>query len=239
MSFLICFALAAVLSVLLRKPIKSVPWAFYLVCVALDVLLLAMRSFTLPQAIMPALSMLMQRGNLAMALFAVVMYIGVLPKDSKFGIRMRTIRAELSIIAWILCMGHMCLYLTHYLTHAPSGAMRVNLLASFMVAIVLFVLLLILGVTSFTFVKRRMHARTWKRVQLLAYPFFLLAYVHLMLMLAPSALSEGTTGESAVIGIVVYSVVFVAYVALRLRRRAIDRNAEAMPTEEAAAIAQI
>ncbi len=86
-------------------------------------------------------------------------------------------------------------------------------------------LLLVLGVTSFNFVKKRMHARTWKRVQLLAYPFSLLTYVHLMFMLAPSALAGGA---SSMVGIAVYSAVFVAYLALRLWRHAVDRKAEAV-----------
>ena len=223
MSFLICFALAAVLSVLLRKPIKSVPWAFYLVCVALDVLLLAMRSFTLPQAIMPALSMLMQRGNLAMALFAVVMYIGVLPREGQIALWLRSIRAELSIMASILIAGHMVLYMQTYIPRFLSGAMvKGNVMASFVIAVILLVLVLLLGVTSFRFVKRLMTPQGWKRLQTLAYGFYALVFVHLMLMLVPSAMRGQ---QVAVISVAVYCVVFIAYFALRIWRAVVDKKA--------------
>jgi len=80
-------------------------------------------------------------------------------------------------------------------------------------------MLLILGVTSLGFVKKHMHARMWKRVQVMAYPFFLLTYVHLMLMLAPSAMIGST---ASIVGILVYSVVFAAYLALRDNKRPRD-----------------
>ena len=79
----------------------------------------------------------------------------------------------------------------------------------------------ILLVTSFQVVKRRMSAARWKGVQRLAYPFYLLTYVHLLLMLAPSALHGGVAATTSV---AVYSIVFAAYVVLRLVRAAKDRR---------------
>ena len=81
----------------------------------------------------------------------------------------------------------------------------------------LFALLLVLGVTSFNFVKKRMRKESWKRVQMLAYPFFLLVYAHLLLMLLPAALKGGLAAQASV---AVYSAVFVGYVSLRLYRAA-------------------
>ena len=83
-------------------------------------------------------------------------------------------------------------------------------------ALALFALLVVLGVTSFNVVKKRMKKETWKRVQLLAYPFWGLVYVHLLLMLVPSALRGGAPAQMAV---AVYSVVFVGYAVLRIRRK--------------------
>ena len=87
-----------------------------------------------------------------------------------------------------------------------------NVVSALVVALALLVLLLVLGVTSFAFVKRRMRTDSWKRLQRWAYVFFGLVYVHLMLMLAPAA-SQG--GEAAVASVVVYTVIF-----WRLRRAA-------------------
>ena len=90
-----------------------------------------------------------------------------------------------------------------------------------MLALVLFALLLVLGVTSFNAVKRRMRADTWKRVQLLAYPFFGLVYVHLLLMLLPSALQGGAAAQASVAA---YTAVFGTYAVLRVTRALLDRR---------------
>ena len=89
---------------------------------------------------------------------------------------------------------------------------------------VLLALLVVLGVTSFNFAKKRMRAETWKKVQRLAYPFFMLVYVHLLLMLAP-AVPAGRHCRPNV-GCGIFGGV-LAYAALRLARAAWDRKAQA------------
>ena len=101
--------------------------------------------------------------------------------------------------------------------------MHDNVTVAFVLAIVLFVLLLVLGVTSFNMVKKRMKTESWKRLQRLSYVFFALVYAHLLLMLLPSAL-HGAAAPQA--NVAVYSVVFVGYFVLRLVRFALDRRAE-------------
>lgn len=123
------------------------------------------------------LIVLVQRCTVALSLFTVVMLIGVLPKGSKLDMCLSQIRAELSIVACILCMGHMCMYITPYSSRVFAGSLADSMPASFIVALVLFILLVVLGVASFNFVKQRMGGATWKKVQLLAYPFFGLAWV--------------------------------------------------------------
>lgn len=113
----------------------------------------------------------------------------------------------------------MAVYLASY---APrlGGALGGNVLGALVVALAL----LVLGVTSFGFVERRMRTESWKRLQRWAYVFFGLVYVHLMLMLAPAA-SRG--GEAAVASVAVCTVVFGAYAVLRVRRAFVDRRAVA------------
>lgn len=117
----------------------------------------------------------------------------------------------------------MAVYLVSY---APrlGGALGANVLGALGVALALLVLLLVLGVTSFGFVKRRMRTESWKRLQRWAYVFSGLVYVHLMLMLAPAA-SRG--GEAALVTVAVYTVVFGTYAVLRVRRAFVDRRAVA------------
>ena len=110
--------------------------------------------------------------------------------------------------------------------------MGANVLSALVVALALLVLLLVLGVTSFGFVKKHMRTESWKRLQRWAYVFFGLVYVHLMLMLAPAA-SRG--GEAALVTVAVYTVVFGAYAVLRVRRALVDRRVVAVVGVSAAA----
>ena len=92
-----------------------------------------------------------------------------------------------------------------------------------MVALILLVLVIVLGVTSFNFVKRRMGGRVWKNVQRWAYPFFGLAWAHLMFMLVPAA-AKG--GEQATVSVAIYTVLFAAYFVLRIVRAVKDMRAD-------------
>lgn len=221
MDFLLVFICAVAAAFALRNPIKKAPVAFYILAVAVSVLFIAAEFFPMSRAVWSALFLLVQKCMLALALFAVVMLIGVFSRDSRAGRWLRPIRAELSIIAWILSLGHMAVYLASYLPRL-GGVNKGAVMISFVVALVLFALLLVLGITSFNAVKKRMKKDTWKRVQMLAYPFFGLVYLHLMLMLLPPALHGGAAAQ---VSVAVYSVLFAAYALLRVRRAVIDRKA--------------
>lgn len=219
----VCTLVAAVAAVLvLREPIRQAPILFYALSAAVVAMYLAGSAGCLGEW-WKVLIPLVQRCMLALSLFTVVMFVGVLPKGSRLDAWLRPIRAELSIMACILCAGHMCKYLEPYLSRAVSGVLDPSVLSALAVALVLLALVTLLGVTSLGFAKHRMHARTWKNVQRLAYPFFALAYVHLMLMLAPAALRGG---EQAVASVLIYSFVFAAYAVLRLRRAHRDGREE-------------
>lgn len=155
--------------------------AFYVLAVAADVAYVIGVEGLLPRVVMGPLTLLMGKCVLSLALFVVVMYIGVFAKGSKVHQWLKPVRSELSIIACILACGHMAVYLGSY---APrlGGTLGVNVVSALVVALALLVLLLVLGVTSFGFVKKHMRTEGWKRLQRWAYVFFGLAYVHLMLM---------------------------------------------------------
>ena len=227
MEFLIVFVATVAVVFALREPIKRWPVAFYALSVAVVIVFMAGANGLLSGSWWKPAILLVQRCMVALSLFTVVMFIGALPKGGKLDLWLRPIRAELSIIACILCMGHMLMYLAPYASRALAGFLSGNVMASFAVALALFVLLLVLGITSFNFVKKRMSGRAWKAVQRWAYPFFLLTYVHLLFMLMPAALRGG---EQAIFSVAMYSVVFVAYVALRLFRARKDGSSETAVT---------
>ena len=210
MTLILVLAGAVAFAFACKRPIKSCPLAFYALAATLDVLFVVGSFAGLPPMLYDAL-------------FAVVMYIGVFARDSRVATYLRPIRAELSIMAWLLSLGHMAIYLSSYAANLSTGLPQTNVAVALALALALFALLVVLGVTSFNVVKKRMKKETWKRVQLLAYPFWGLVYVHLLLMLVPSALRGGAPAQMAV---AVYSVVFVGYAVLRIRRAAVDRRKE-------------
>lgn len=210
--------IAAVMA--LRNPIRKWPWLFYLLALALDIVLLAGTANGWTEVVRGPFAFVMRKGGLGVALFVVVMYIGVLPRASKVSHWLRPIRAELSIMACILIAGHMVTYLMVYVTGFMAGSVPKNLvLASFVVALCLLTLAVVLGITSLRAVKHHMKAKSWRKLQRLAYVFYALILVHLLLMLGPAAFANNS---SAVATVAVYSVIFVGYIIARLVRARID-----------------
>ncbi len=232
MEFLIVFAVTVAAALALREPLRRWPVTFYALACAVVVVFLAGANGLLAGSWWKLAIVLVQRCMVALSLFAVVMFVGVVPKGSKLDQWLRPVRAELSIVACILCLGHMSVYVGPYASRAIAGSLGATTMASFVVALVLFALVIVLGVTSFNFVKHRMGGRAWKNVQRLAYPFFGLAWVHLMFMLAPAAMKGG---EQAVLSVVIYTALFAAYAILRVFRWRRDKAADATPAVEAVA----
>ena len=215
MELLIALVASAVFAYLLRRPIKRYAVSFYVVAVAVDVLFLSRMLFGVSREFAAAAYPYFTRCLLGFALFAVVMYIGVLPRGSKLRHALMPIRGELSVIAAILTIGHVVNYLGQYLAQILSGfaGMRPAMVASFVVSTLLIILLAALTVTSFNSVKARMRPESWKALQRWAYAFFGLTYLHLLLVLAPTVSSAG---QKAALSVAVYTAVMLAYVVLRV-----------------------
>ena len=82
----------------------------------------------------------------------------------------------------------MGIYLAMYLRRVVEGsAFASSTMVALVVAVVLLVLVVVLGATSFRWVKRKMKASSWLALQRLAYVFYGLVYAHLMFMIGPSA----------------------------------------------------
>lgn len=221
MGFALTFVGTFIAVVALADFVKGAPWLFYVLSALAVAVLFAGTEGYIDGGWWKPLILLVKRCMLALSLFTIVMFTGALSRESWLGARLRSIRSELSIVACILCMGHVCQYLVAYVLRAIAGSLDVQTGTSIGIALVLFVLLIVLGVTSGNAMKRRMRGASWKRIQWFAYPFFFLTYVHLMLMIAPAALHGS---EQAIVNVVLYSVVFVAYAVMRLYRFAKDKN---------------
>lgn len=231
---LIQLATVAFCLVLYRSIRQHAVW-YYAGSIALVGLFFLGQFVALPGLISQPLFYLMQQCMLGMAFFVVVMFVGALPKTSKAGQKLRSIRGELSIIAWILCLGHL-IYLA-VIPRLVDIALRLGFampltVIGLVTSVVLLVLLLVLGVTSFRFVKKHMSSKSWKAVQWWAYPFYALVYAHLLLMLAPAVSSGSVT---PLVTAAVYTLIFGGYLVLRVRRAMLDRGMQAAAVGASAA----
>lgn len=222
MAFLIAFVCSAVFAVALKPAIKRAPAAWYLLALVLAALYLAGVQGILPAWAKNAAFALMQKGTLATALFAVVMFIGTLPRAGRLRLRLAPIRAELSIIACILICGHVAAYALSFVPRLLGAkALGIPVIVGLAAAFVLVAFGLVLGITSIKRVHARMEGRTWTRIQRFAYVFYALMYIHALAMLLPSALAGGA---AALQSVVAYTVVFALYAALRIWRAVADKR---------------
>ncbi|MGM9639483.1 MAG: FMN-binding protein [Butyricicoccaceae bacterium] len=240
MIFLISLALAALFILACAKPLKKHPVPFYAAAAAAA---LAVIGCTWCRVSFPAwfqtwIWPLFARGAFATALFAVVMWTGALPNGSKAMRLLMPVRGELSILASILTLGHNLAYGQTYfrLLFTLPGRLPANQRAAAVCSLVLISIMLPLFVTSFRAVRSRMDPRSWKQLQRLAYAFYGLLYVHIMLLSVPSALA-GYPGYA--LNILVYSIVFLGYGACRITKARMlrIRQTDGLPRRQAAALA--
>ena len=174
------------------------------------------------------------KGSLGTAMFVAVMYAGALPKGSKLIAPLMKIRGELSITAAILVLCHNFTYgMTYFrMLFTKTSLLSATQLAAAVISLVLIAIMLVLTVTSFPSVRKKMQAKKWKQLQRTAYVFYGLMYVHIMLINIPYArLGLGMY----VANVVIYSIVFLGYAAMRISK-AISVKAARITDDELLAI---
>ena len=128
------------------------------------------------------------RGELATILFLYVMLAPVLPSKKRLTKAVYRIRGELAILGAFLIWPHNLYFGRKYFVQLVDdpGVMSGNAFWAAICSVILLLLLVVLTVTSFQCVRRKMKGRTWKRIQRLSYIFYALIYVHVLLILTPS-----------------------------------------------------
>lgn len=212
--------IAVVFTALLRAPLRKSPVLLYVIATLVAGVAVYLTYHPLPSQLVRSMVFCVQKGYVGFGFMAIVMFVGVFADDSAIRRALAPVRAEFSIVGGILVIGHVVPYAGSYTRmFASLASLRMSVLVSLVIAMVTLALLVVLLVTSFRSVKRRMDARTWKRVQMLAYPFFILAYFHILgYMIVPV---RGGSVDAA-IALAYYTVAMIAYVALRLRKASAD-----------------
>lgn len=168
------------------------------------------------------------------AFYLLVMFAGALPSHWRVTKSLLSVRSELSIIGGIVVLFHTIrvvflvpLSFSAYWGMIWGPAALAMLVACGIIGPALVACFLVPWVASFRFVRRRMSHRTWKRVQLLAYPFMALMLLQGLFLGLGHAIYLGPSGPGFLkyaLTAALYGALLVAYAWLRVakarRRRA-------------------
>ncbi|WP_165044769.1 ferric reductase-like transmembrane domain-containing protein [Adlercreutzia sp. ZJ138] len=218
MDILIAFAVACLFVAVLRHPLAHHPGVFYGLALAVDVVFLSGALGAVLPDIERELLPFLRRGIFPYALFALVMFIGVLPEGTLRS-ALRPVRGPLSIVAALLTVCHFGSYVPIFAKSAAAGFQTAagSTVFSLAVAVVVILLLGILTVTSFAVVRRRMGKKLWTSVQRFAYVFFVLVTLHAVVLLLPASLAA-QAWSAPVISVSVYLGILLLYAMLRIAR---------------------
>ena len=160
---------------------------------------------------------IMQRGILAGSLFIWVMIAPVLPKRFSGRKTIYLLRGEMALSASLITLAHNLAFGGKYFGAVFFGQGHISLmeLHAAIVSCLMILLLIPLTMTSFQTVRRKMQAKTWKKVQNWSYLFYLLLYLHIF-FIYQGALIRGK-GEYF-FTLMLYSFLFGFYGFLRIRQ---------------------
>lgn len=217
-SALISVALALIVALPLGKALKKHPAPFYLVALMFVAAHLTYKFTGTYIAGAQVIVDVMQKGYLACALLAIVMFIGVLDEQTALRRRLQPIRAELSIMSCILISSHVLAFLPSYLPRLGAiFASHLGMSVSIIMACLLTLVFVLLSVMSLRVIRQHMSYKTWKAIQRLSYVMVALLLAHIALALGrPAFVGHGSS--SAQFALVVYAILGVAYAVLRIRK---------------------
>ncbi len=225
MLFIISILFSLIFFLAFHKSIKKTPALFYLLTAITFIYLFGSYLMDIyhwwPDWFTNYFAMMFARGTLSTAVFAIVMYLGVLDTSIPWVRKLRSIRGEISIIGCILALGHNVYYGIYYFATFFANPQELTLpyKIATSITLILIAIMLPLMITSFRFVRKRMKAANWKKLQRLAYLFYVLLYVHVMIVL-----SSNIRGFSTLLSISIYSLVFVPYYILRVWKFSKERQ---------------
>ena len=217
MLLIISLIIVALFIYFLKDSLKKYANIFYIGAAVISIAVFLLEFLPMPLFVKNNILGIFAKGSIGTAMFVVVMYTGALPKGNKLIAPLMKIRGELSITAAILVLCHNFTYgMTYFrMLFTKTSLLSATQLAAAVISLVLIAIMLVLTVTSFPSVRKKMKAKKWKQLQRTAYVFYGLMYVHIMLINIPYArLGLGTY----IANVVIYSIVFLGYAAMRIAK---------------------
>ena len=234
MLLIISLIIVALFIYFLKDSLKKYANIFYIGAAVISIAVFLLEFLPMPLFVKNNILGIFAKGSIGTAMFVVVMYTGALPKGNKLIAPLMKIRGELSITAAILVLCHNFTYgMTYFrMLFTKTSLLSATQLAAAVISLVLIAIMLVLTVTSFPSVRKKMQAKKWKQLQRTAYVFYGLMYVHIILINIPYArLGLGMY----VANVVIYSIVFLGYAAMRISK-AISVKAARITDDELLAI---
>ena len=172
---------------------------------------------------------IMQRGVLAGSLFIWVMLAPVLPKSFSGRKTIYLLRGEMAICASLITLAHNLAFGGKYFGALFLGQGHISLmeLHAAIVSCLMILLLIPLTITSFQTVRRKMQAKTWKKLQNWSYLFYLLLYLHIF-FIYQGAMIRGK--GDYFFTLMLYSFIFGFYGFLRIRQYRIQKEGKEKKT---------
>ena len=226
MLLIIALVIASLFTYFLKDKLKQYSNIFYIGAAVVTIVIFSLRTVAMPQFVRQNIVGIFAKGTIGTAFFIIVMITGALPRGSKLIGPLMRIRGELSIMAAILVLSHNLTYgMTYFkmLFSAPAALPAVQRCAA-VLSLILIVLMIGLTVISFPAVRKKMNSKKWKQIQRSAYVFYGLLYVHIMLINIPYA-RMGL--HMYAVNVLVYSIVFAGYAAMRIRKWVLTKNPDA------------
>lgn len=226
MLLIIALVIASLFVYFLKDKLKQYPNIFYMGAAAVTIVIFSLRTVAMPLFVRQNIVGIFAKGTIGTAFFIIVMITGALPRGSKLIGPLMRIRGELSIMAAILVLSHNLTYgMTYFkmLFSAPAALPAAQRCAA-VISLMLIVLMIGLTVISFPAVRKKMNPKKWKQIQRSAYVFYGLLYVHIILINIPYA-RMGL--HMYAVNVLVYSIVFAGYAAMRIRKWVLTKNPDA------------
>ena len=234
MLFIISLIIVALFIYFLKDSLKKYANIFYIGAAVISIAVFLLEFLPMHLFVKNNILGIFAKGSIGTAMFVAVMYTGALPKGNKLIAPLMKIRGKLSITAAILVLCHNFTYgMTYFrMLFTKTSLLSATQLAAAVISLVLIAIMIVLTVTSFPSVRKKMQAKKWKQLQRTAYVFYGLMYVHIMLINIPYArLGLGMY----VANVVIYSIVFLGYAAMRISK-AISVKAARITDDELLAI---
>jgi DMSO/TMAO reductase YedYZ heme-binding membrane subunit len=149
----------------------------------------------------PFLNALITSGHLSLAIFLLVMFAGVLKKNSKPKKALSMVRGELAVIGFIFLLPHAFARLAL----ALSGYNMSGLFA--------FIILIPLVITTFMIVRKKMNPKHWKNLHKLSYLAYFLIYIHMAFTISANPNFRYIRFDSYAL---LYHLILIIYIGFRL-----------------------